>query len=87
MTELLVVILVLIVLARVTGEVMQRLGQLAILGELLIGIALWAIIAYGPFTQPVPVPLIVSAVFSSIVIMAIVTTVIVPLTMKPLLKV
>lgn len=51
MTELLVVILVLIVLARATGEVMQRLGQLAILGELLIGIVLGAIIAYGPFTQ------------------------------------
>ncbi len=51
MTELLVVILVLIVLARATGEIMQRLGQLAILGELLIGIVLGAIIAYGPFTQ------------------------------------
>jgi len=51
MTELLVIILVLIVLARITGEVMQRLGQLAILGELLIGIVLGAIIAYGPFTQ------------------------------------
>jgi Kef-type K+ transport system membrane component KefB len=41
----------------------------------------------GLFTQPVPVPAVVSAVFSGIVIMAIVTTVIVPLTMKPLLKV
>jgi Kef-type K+ transport system membrane component KefB len=51
MTELLVAILVLIILARATGELMQWLGQLAILGELLIGIALGAIIAYGPFSQ------------------------------------
>jgi len=41
----------------------------------------------GLFTQPVPVPSVVSSIFSGIVIMAIVTTVIVPLTMKPLLKV
>ena len=40
----------------------------------------------GLFTQPVPVPPVVSAVFSGMVIMAIVTTVIVPLTMKPLLR-
>ena len=51
MSELLIVILILVVLARVTGELMQRLGQLAILGELLIGIILGAMIAYGPFTQ------------------------------------
>jgi Kef-type K+ transport system membrane component KefB len=51
MSELLVVIVILVVLARVTGELMQRLGQLAILGELLIGIILGALIAYGPFTQ------------------------------------
>jgi Kef-type K+ transport system membrane component KefB len=51
MSELLVVILILVVLARVTGELMQRLGQLAILGELLIGIILGALIAYGPFSQ------------------------------------
>jgi Kef-type K+ transport system membrane component KefB len=51
MTELLVAILVLIILARATGELMQWLGQLAILGELLIGIVLGAIIAYGPFSQ------------------------------------
>ena len=51
MTELLIVILVLVVLARVTGELMQRLGQLAILGELLIGIVIGALISYGSFTQ------------------------------------
>ena len=51
MSELLIVILILVVLARVTGELMQRLGQLAILGELLIGIILGAVIAYGPFPQ------------------------------------
>ena len=38
-------------MARATGELMQRLGQLAILGELLIGIVLGAIIACGPFSQ------------------------------------
>jgi len=51
MTELLIVILVLIVLARSTGELMQRLGQLAILGELLAGIVLGVLITYGPFSQ------------------------------------
>ena len=51
MSELLVAILVLVILARVTGELMQRLGQLAILGELLIGIVLGPVIAYGPFHQ------------------------------------
>ena len=40
----------------------------------------------GLFAQPVPTPPIVTAMFSSIVIMAIVTTIIVPIGMKPLLK-
>ena len=40
----------------------------------------------GLFTQPVPTPPIITAIFSSIVIMAIITTIIVPLGMKPLLK-
>ncbi len=51
MSELLVAILVLIVLARATGELIQRLGQLAILGELLIGVVLGTVMAYGPFSQ------------------------------------
>ena len=51
MTELLIVILVLIVVARSVGELMQRLGQLAILGELLAGIALGTLITYGPLSQ------------------------------------
>ena len=51
MTELLIFILVLIVIARSVGELMQRLGQLAILGELLAGIALGAVITYGPLSQ------------------------------------
>ena len=51
MTKLLIIILVLIVVARFVGEIMQRLGQLAILGELLAGIALGALITYGPFSQ------------------------------------
>ncbi|MEJ2740085.1 MAG: cation:proton antiporter, partial [Dehalococcoidia bacterium] len=40
----------------------------------------------GLFTLPVPTPSIVSAIFSSEVIMAIVTTILVPLGMKPLLR-
>ncbi len=40
----------------------------------------------GIFSQPVPTPARISALFSSIVIMAVVTTVIVPLGMKPLLR-
>jgi len=55
-------------------------------GAVEIVIAVVALEA-GLFTQPVPVPSVVSAMFSGIIIMAIVTTVIVPLTMKPLLKV
>jgi Kef-type K+ transport system membrane component KefB len=51
MSELLIAILVLIILARATGELVQRLGQLAILGELLVGVVLGALIGYGPFTQ------------------------------------
>ncbi|MFC1957398.1 cation:proton antiporter [Chloroflexota bacterium] len=51
MDELLIVILVLIILARATGAVMQRFGQLAILGELIIGIVVGALIVYGPFSQ------------------------------------
>ena len=47
MSELLIIILVLIVLARATGELMQRFGQLALLGELLIGILMGAIIIHG----------------------------------------
>jgi Kef-type K+ transport system membrane component KefB len=40
----------------------------------------------GTFSKPEPTPALVSALFSSIVIMAVVTTVIVPLGMKPLLR-
>lgn len=51
MDELLIVVLVLIILARATGAVMQRFGQLAILGELIIGIVVGALIVYGPLSQ------------------------------------
>ncbi len=51
MTELLIVLLVLMLVARAAGELMQRLGQLAILGELFAGILLGALIAYGPLSQ------------------------------------
>ncbi|HEY98485.1 MAG TPA: hypothetical protein G4O16_09945 [Dehalococcoidia bacterium] len=40
----------------------------------------------GFFTRPTPVPPVVAAIFSGIVIMAILTTIIVPLGMKLLLK-
>jgi Kef-type K+ transport system membrane component KefB len=49
MAELLLVILVVIVIARLVGELMERIGQLAILGELLAGVVLGVFIAYGPF--------------------------------------
>jgi len=40
----------------------------------------------GLFAQPVPTPPLVTAIFSSIVIVAIVTTIMVPLGMRPLLR-
>lgn len=49
--ELLFVILIVLIIARVAGELMERLGQLAILGELLAGIVLGVLIVYGPFPQ------------------------------------
>ncbi len=51
MAELLIVILVVMIVARFAGELMERVGQMAILGELLAGIVLGIIIAYGPFPQ------------------------------------
>jgi len=51
MSELLIIILMLVIVARFAGEVMQRWGQLAILGELLAGIVVGALINYGPFAQ------------------------------------
>lgn len=45
--ELLFVILVVLVVARFAGELMERVGQLAILGELLAGIVLGVLIVYG----------------------------------------
>ena len=49
MAEFLLVILVVVVIARLVGELMERVGQLAILGELLAGVVLGVFIAYGPF--------------------------------------
>lgn len=51
MTELLIVLLVAMIVARGIGELMERVGQLAILGELLAGLVLGALIIYGPFSQ------------------------------------
>ena len=51
MTELLIIILVAMIAARFAGELMERIGQLAILGELLAGIVLGILISYGPLTQ------------------------------------
>lgn len=51
MVELLFLILLVLVAARFAGELMERLGQLALIGELLAGIALGAILVYGPFPK------------------------------------
>lgn len=51
MVELLFTILVVLIVARFAGELAERAGQLALLGELLAGIALGILIAYGPFAQ------------------------------------
>jgi len=51
MTELLIVLLVVVIAARFVGELMERAGQLAILGELLAGIVLGILITYGPVPQ------------------------------------
>jgi len=51
MVELLFAILLVLVVARFAGELMERVGQLALLGELLAGIALGAVLVYGPFPQ------------------------------------
>jgi len=47
MVELLLVILVATVLARLAGELMERVGQLALLGEILAGVMLGAFIIFG----------------------------------------
>jgi len=47
MVELLVIILLATVFARIAGELMERVGQLALLGEILAGVLLGAFIAYG----------------------------------------
>ena len=49
MAELFVIIVVVLIAARFTGELMERFGQLALLGELLAGIVLGVLITYGPF--------------------------------------
>ncbi|MFC1918627.1 cation:proton antiporter [Chloroflexota bacterium] len=51
MAEMLIAILVVMLFARFAGELMERVGQLAILGELLAGISLGLLITYGPFSQ------------------------------------
>lgn len=51
MEELLFFILLILIFARFAGELMERVGQMAILGELLAGITLGVLIAYGPFSQ------------------------------------
>jgi Kef-type K+ transport system membrane component KefB len=46
MVELLVIILLATVFARIAGELMERVGQLALLGEIFAGILLGAFITY-----------------------------------------
>lgn len=47
MVELLVIILLATVFARIAGELMERVGQLALLGEIFAGVLLGALITYG----------------------------------------
>ena len=49
MTELLIVILIVVIVARFAGELLERAGHLALLGELLAGVVLGVFIVYGPF--------------------------------------
>jgi len=49
MFELLIVILIVVIVARFAGELMERAGYMALLGELLAGVVLGVFIAYGPF--------------------------------------
>lgn len=51
MAELLVFILIVVLAARFLGELMEKMGQLSLLGELLAGILLGVLFTYGPFPQ------------------------------------
>jgi len=51
MVELLLTILVILIAARLTGELMLRVGQAALVGELLAGIFLGILITYIPLPQ------------------------------------
>ena len=51
--EILYVLLILLVITRAFGEVSVRLGQPALVGELLAGIALGAVIRLSPDSFPV----------------------------------
>ena len=51
MFELLLIILVILIAARLAGELMERMGQMALVGELLAGIFLGILIIYLPLPQ------------------------------------
>ena len=51
MFELLLIILVILLAARLAGELMERLGQMALVGELLVGIFFGILIIYLPLPQ------------------------------------
>ncbi len=52
MVELLFILLVILVLARVSGELAERLGQPSILGELMAGVILGLFVTYFPGVLP-----------------------------------
>ena len=51
MFELLLIILVILIAARLVGELMESIGQMALVGELLAGILLGILIIYLPLPQ------------------------------------
>ena len=51
MFELLLIILVILIAARLAGELMERIGQMALVGELLVGVLLGIFIIYLPLPQ------------------------------------
>ncbi len=51
MFELLIIILIILIVARLAGELMERMGQMALVGELMAGIFLGILIIYLPLPQ------------------------------------
>ncbi len=64
--EILYVLLVLLVITRAFGEVSARMGQPALVGELLAGIALGAVIRFSPSSFPIMHDIADNQVFTAI---------------------